>query len=378
MHKYTEAAVKIQTRYRAYKSTSLTSPNIYQYRGGGVCSSGHLKLKNQFLHHSSIDETALNDCIDTENDDDSLNEDKKRRLINSDLQLNQNMSHLQSPHHASSKYQDLPNQKRIARKLMNIRQSPRFSPAAASTPLPPMGSTSTLITKSQTSINSSNVVVSSSNLASTNNNGNNNIIFDPVSIQSPNNSQLHHHHHHHHHFHHHFHNKNATESQQQQNTTGMIDSSQPVYLRRKTSDIQAPNIINTNQFASATHLLLENQNVDDSVLLGLSNINNPPSNNSNNEINLVDTNTDSILGIKSINSEPTVFDLGDADMNTSSEFDQSKKASPLIMTSSTNTFLNSNVSSAQANFVNLNSRIYPNSEIGNSGTGKTFNSNTGR
>jgi hypothetical protein len=222
LHKYTEAAVKIQTRYRAYKS--LASPNIRQYRGG-CTTAGHLKLKNQF-HHNSIDETSLNDSQDNENEDELLDDENTRCLINSDMQLNNRLK-------MGHKYQDVPNQKRATGKLMNIRQSLRFSPAAAtsSTPSVPINLQSTLISKSQTSLNS-NVIITPSSSQSINGNGNsnnNNISnnFDP--------SQMHHHHHHHHHYHHHFHNNNNNEiesqQQQQNSTTNMVDSSQSTFLR---------------------------------------------------------------------------------------------------------------------------------------------------
>ena len=215
MHKYTEAAVKIQTRYRAYKS--LASPNIRQYRGG-CTTAGHLKLKNQF-HHNSIDETSLNDSQDNENEDELVDDENTRCLINSDMQLNNRskMGH---------------NQKRATGTLMNIRQSLRFSPAAAtsSTPSVPINLQSTLISKSQTSLNS-NVIITPSSSQSINGNGNsnnNNISnnFDP--------SQMYHHHHHHHHYHHHFHNNNneiESQQQQQNSTTNMVDSSQSTFLR---------------------------------------------------------------------------------------------------------------------------------------------------
>jgi hypothetical protein len=224
LHKYTEAAVKIQTRYRAYKSTSLSSPKGYQYRGGSI---GHQfsgnKLKSHY-HHSSIDETSISDCT-SRTEDMSPNE---RRLIGSDLQLNNyHMAH-------QNQYQKLANQKQIARKLMNIRQSPRFSPALPVSSLPPSG------------------------IISTNTQNANNSSLNSTSSSTNPNSQLHHHHHHHHHFHHHFHNKNATDIQQQQSqqqpANKLIDSNQPMYniphFRRKMSDIQAPTIVKSNdQFA---------------------------------------------------------------------------------------------------------------------------------
>jgi hypothetical protein len=227
LHKYTEAAVKIQTRYRAYKSTSLSSPKGYQYRGGSI---GHQfsgnKLKSHY-HHSSIDETSISDCT-SRTEDMSPSE---RRLIGSDLQLNNyHMAH-------QSQYQKLANQKQIARKLMNIRQSPRFSPALPASSLPPSG------------------------IISTNTQNANNSSLNSANSSTNPNSQLHHHHHHHHHFHHHFHNKNGTDiqqqqsqSQQQQPANKLIDSNQPMYniphFRRKMSDIQAPTIVKSNdQFA---------------------------------------------------------------------------------------------------------------------------------
>ena len=178
-----------------------------------------MKLKNQF-HHNSIDETSLNDSQDNENEVENLDEENNRRLINSDMQLNNqnlNLNHLKMSH--LNNYQDMSNQKRTTGKLMNMRQSPRFSPAAASSPSS-IPLQSTLISKSQTSLNS-NVIIPTS-LSQANNISNN---FDQ--------SQLHHHHHHHHHFHHHFHNKNEIESQQQhQNTTtNIMDPSQSVFLR---------------------------------------------------------------------------------------------------------------------------------------------------
>lgn len=181
-------------------------------------------MKNQF-HHNSIDEASLNESLDNEIEDDLLNEDNKRRLITSDMDLNNN--HLQSAH--TSKCQDMPNQKRIARKLINIRQSPRFSPAASSSPTVPITLCSTpQISKSQTSLNS-NVLITTSSQSNNN--------FDQNSNQSIN-SQLHHHHHHHHHFHHHFHNKNETESQQQQTpATNILDSTQSAFLRLDNTSI---------------------------------------------------------------------------------------------------------------------------------------------
>ena len=170
MHKYTEAAVKIQTRYRAYKSSSKSS---YQYRGG---SSSHQynKLRN-YCHHNSIDEAVLIDDSNT-----SLNEEDKR-MNRSDLQLN-------SP--LSSQFQ-----KKIARKLINHRQSPRFSPAASPS-------------------QSNNVLNSNSN--------------NLDSTQSNSQQLLHHYHHHHHHFHHHFHSP-KNEHQDQIQIMNTQDSNQSIY-----------------------------------------------------------------------------------------------------------------------------------------------------
>ena len=186
-----------------------------------------MKLKNQF-HHNSIDETSLNDSQNNENEEDNIVEENNRRLINSDMQLNNqniNLNHSKLSH--LSKYQEMPNQKRVTGKLMNMRQSPRFSPAASSSPSNvPVNLQSTLISKSQTSLNSNGIPAS---LSQTNNLSNN---FDQ--------SQLHHHHHHHHHFHHHFHNSNnEIESQQQlQNPAiNMVDSTQSVFLRFVKSNI---------------------------------------------------------------------------------------------------------------------------------------------
>jgi hypothetical protein len=179
LHKYTEAAVKIQTRYRAYKSSSKSS---YQYRGG---SSTHQynKLRN-YCHHNSIDEAALIDDSTK-----SLNEEDKR-MNRSDLQLN-------SP--ASSQFQ-----KKIARKLISHRQSPRFSPAAS--PLSPSPSQSNSVLNS----NSNNIDSNHSNSQ----------------------QLLYHHHHHHHHFHHHFHNpKNEHQDPIQIMNSNTQESNQPIYNR---------------------------------------------------------------------------------------------------------------------------------------------------
>jgi hypothetical protein len=179
LHKYTEAAVKIQTRYRAYKSSS--SKSSFQYRGG---SSSHQynKLRN-YCHHNSIDEALIDDS------NASLNEED-RRMNRSDLQLN-------SP--TSSQFQ-----KKIARKLINHRQSPRFSPAAS--PLSPSPSQSNNV------LNSNSINVDST--------------------QSNSQQLLHHHHHHHHHFHHHFHNsKNENQDQIQIMNTNSQDSNQSIYTR---------------------------------------------------------------------------------------------------------------------------------------------------
>ncbi len=186
-----------------------------------------MKLKNQF-HHNSIDETSLNDSQNNENEEDNIVEENNRRLINSDMQLNsQNLNLNYSKFSHLSKYQDMPNQKRVTGKLINMRQSQRFSPAASSSPSNvPVNLQPTLISKSQTSLNSNGIPTS---LSQTNNLSNN---FDQ--------SQLHHHHHHHHHFHHHFHNSNnEIESQQQlQNPAiNMADSTQSAFLRFIKSNI---------------------------------------------------------------------------------------------------------------------------------------------
>lgn len=99
LHKYTEAAVKIQTRYRAYKSTSINSP---KYRTSNMNSY-------QSFNHGIIDESSISEFSNF-----SLNED--------------NQSFLQNDIYGSNQ---LLNQKQVARKLINVRQSSRFSPASA-------------------------------------------------------------------------------------------------------------------------------------------------------------------------------------------------------------------------------------------------------
>lgn len=276
MHKYTEAAVKIQTRYRAYKSTSLSSSKGgYQYRN----SVGSKLQAHHFNHHNSIDETSVTNTtsnIQTNNlinpDDDPL---LNKRLIGSDLQLN-NCHVLPFQTSASSsassstttatsstntssisqQHQKLVNQKQIARKLMNMRQSPRFSPASPMSPMSPASSINTI-----PSSNSSNSNSTSIQLQPATTNTNNQIINGTSTTAA---DQLHHHHHHHHHFHHHFHNKNKNEIQQAQ----MIDRYFYFYLflfehsnnflflsnspyRRKISDIQPPSLINPNSLPTS-------------------------------------------------------------------------------------------------------------------------------
>ncbi len=147
LHKYTEAAVKIQTRYRIYKSSLMPSSPFIKYNENKQIN---------YKHSNSIDETKL-----------------------------------------SHNHQPLVNQKQVARKLVNIRQSARFSP---SSPLPNSISNST--SNIQTSI--SPVIVSPMY------NINNSV--EPSIDMNANNSQLHHYYHHHHHFHHHFHKGNQNES----------------------------------------------------------------------------------------------------------------------------------------------------------------------
>ncbi len=115
----------------------------------------------------------------------------------SDLNLSNKKSNLA----AGSLLNKMTNQKKT-RKLINHRQSPRFSPSAPSSNLPscsqfqPVNSVNNVNTNSVT--NTPNYEVNS-------------VI----------NSQMHHHHHHHHHFHHHFHEKNKNElfNEQQNNQT---------------------------------------------------------------------------------------------------------------------------------------------------------------
>ncbi|CAF0709983.1 unnamed protein product [Brachionus calyciflorus] len=126
LHKYTEAAVKIQTRYRAYKSTSLASS---KFRANPSLASN---FKSQY-NHSSIDEATISDfsiknCINDDN----------QQSYSSDYNFSQ----------------QLQNQKQVARKLINIRQSSRFSPAASTSIIQPNKSTSNLNRKlSSSSLN---------------------------------------------------------------------------------------------------------------------------------------------------------------------------------------------------------------------------------
>lgn len=131
MHKYTEAAVKIQTRYRAYKSTTIGSSKNYQLRAGSNPQQFTGNKLMSHYHHSSIDEASVSD-FSNENCVNGLNDDQKeRRTSGSDLQLNNNFN--SNLAYQSSQYQPFANQKQIARKLINVRQSSRFSPASPST-----------------------------------------------------------------------------------------------------------------------------------------------------------------------------------------------------------------------------------------------------
>ncbi|RNA40926.1 calmodulin-binding transcription activator 2 isoform X1 [Brachionus plicatilis] len=97
LHKYTEAAVKIQTKYRAYKSNSFNSS---KYRA----SPSTIKSFN----NNSIDESSISDYSNFPASEDS------QTIFQTDL-FNTNK---------------LVNQKQVARKLINVRQSSRFSPAS--------------------------------------------------------------------------------------------------------------------------------------------------------------------------------------------------------------------------------------------------------
>lgn len=83
----------------------MTSSKAYQLHGS--------KLKSPY-HHNSIDETSLGDfSSDIETDTDSH--------LNYNFVLNNGKQY----------HQSLANQKQIARKLMNVRQSQRFSPSSS-------------------------------------------------------------------------------------------------------------------------------------------------------------------------------------------------------------------------------------------------------
>ena len=164
-----------------------------------------------------------------------------------------------------------------------------------------------------------------------------------------------------------------------------------MYLRRKTSDIQAPNSI--SQFAPASHLVGENQDSVESVILGLTNINSNNNNNSSSNSNLansntsenmgnsnslVDTDPESILSIQTLASDSTAFDLANSDMTPTSDDFDAAHLTPLIMSSSANTFLNTSTGSGT-----MNGRIYspgmnPKSVADNNMGNKSFGPNTGR
>lgn len=240
LHKYTEAAVKIQTRYRAYKSSSSSVASKSGFRG----SSNHKynKLRN-YCHHNSIDETSIDNGS-------SLNEEGKR-LNRSDLQLNNTNNNIgsssfihqnNSTQFSSHKFN---NQKKIVRKLINHRQSPRFSPASPLSPSPAQSMTNT------NSISNNNNITTYDLKAS--------------NASQQNSSLLHHHHHHYHHFHHHFHssnNKNDIQQDHQQQINNLItDPTQPMFNRshfvRKLSDVQSPLLNNNTQNSENNNILTD-------------------------------------------------------------------------------------------------------------------------
>lgn len=153
--------MKIQTRYRAYKSASLSTSKAYQqYKTGSATSKfNNQKLKSHY-QHSSIDETSIINCMNgncsyvNSQECECVN---RRRLIGSDIQLNSfNHGHIHSGNNNQHQYQYpilLANQKQIARKLINIRQSPRYSPAS---PISPAPSSSSFINSPSNSSNGPN------------------------------------------------------------------------------------------------------------------------------------------------------------------------------------------------------------------------------
>jgi hypothetical protein len=158
LQKYNEAAAKIQTRYRAYKSLSHASPKAYQYHRANSYNKNTSKLLSQF-HHSSIDETTSTCSNYSGNSSFNLNEnsnsmtssgdfhDIKHMMISSDMQINNQYGQQQQLQSAISSA-SLSNQRQISRKLMSARQSARFSPATPS----PMSPISPTLTPSNSSL----------------------------------------------------------------------------------------------------------------------------------------------------------------------------------------------------------------------------------
>jgi hypothetical protein len=162
LQKYNEAASKIQTRYRAYKSLSshaaaAATSKAYQYHransynnrslSGGISSAS--KLLSQF-HHSSIDETTSTCSNYSANSSYNLNENSnsmtgsssdaaaelKHMMISSDMQINGNQQYQSATSSASS----LCNQRQASRKMVSAARqggAHRFSPATPSPMSPP-------------------------------------------------------------------------------------------------------------------------------------------------------------------------------------------------------------------------------------------------
>ncbi len=99
----------------------------------------------------------------------------------------------------SLQYSNLINQRQISRKLVNVRQSARFSPSSSCSPAPPA------------SVSQLSPLTPATSSHSNQNN-----------LNATSDTQQQVHHHHHHHFHHHFHKNNKFEStsmQQMQQTS---------------------------------------------------------------------------------------------------------------------------------------------------------------